>query len=94
MASSRCGEPEYRDIARLQLHARSHPALGQQTVSVWKDSRALGQKAAVRAPIALPRRLRREFLTRLEFERALGARLDESSPLDLPLLSTLLTTGS
>jgi hypothetical protein len=34
------------------------------------------------------------WLSRLEFERALGARLDESSPLDLPLLSTLLTTGS
>jgi outer membrane protein, heavy metal efflux system len=34
------------------------------------------------------------WLSRLEFERALGARLDASSPLDLPLLSTLLTTGS
>lgn len=33
------------------------------------------------------------WLARLEFERALGARLDESSPLDLPLLSTLPTTG-
>jgi cobalt-zinc-cadmium efflux system outer membrane protein len=34
------------------------------------------------------------WLSRLEFERALGARLDASSPLDLPLLATLLTTGS
>ena len=34
------------------------------------------------------------WLARLEFERALGARLDETSPLDLPLLSTPLTPGS
>jgi cobalt-zinc-cadmium efflux system outer membrane protein len=34
------------------------------------------------------------WLARLEFERALGARLDVASPLELPMLSTLLTTGS
>jgi hypothetical protein len=34
------------------------------------------------------------WLARLEFERALGARLDETSPLDLPLLSSPLTPGS
>ena len=33
------------------------------------------------------------WLARLEFERALGARLDESSPLDLPLFPTPPATG-
>ena len=52
------------------------------------------ERAATDAMLTQLRWAADAWLSRLEFERALGARLDASSPLDLPLLSTLLTTGS
>lgn len=76
-----------REIARI---ARVAYGEGHATLTELLDA----ERAATDAMNAHVRWGSDAWLARLEFERALGARLDESSPLDLPLLSTLLTTGS
>jgi cobalt-zinc-cadmium efflux system outer membrane protein len=76
-----------REIARI---ARVAYREGHVTLTELLDA----ERAATDALNTHLRWAADAWLSRLEFERALGARLDESSPLDLPLLSTLLTTGS
>jgi len=76
-----------REIARI---ARVAYREGHVTLTELLDA----ERAATDAMHSHLRWAADAWLSRLEFERALGARLDESSPLDLPLLSTLLTTGS
>ena len=76
-----------REIARI---ARVAYREGHVTLTELLDA----ERAATDAMNTHLRWAADAWLSRLEFERALGARLDESSPLDLPLLSTLLTTGS
>jgi cobalt-zinc-cadmium efflux system outer membrane protein len=76
-----------REIARI---ARVAYREGHITLTELLDA----ERAATDAMNTHLRWAADAWLSRLEFERALGARLDESSPLDLPLLSTLLTTGS
>lgn len=76
-----------REIARI---ARVAYREGHVTLTELLDA----ERAATDAMNTQLRWAADAWLSRLEFERALGARLDESSPLDLPLLSTLLTTGS
>ena len=76
-----------REIARI---ARVAYREGHATLTELLDA----ERAATDAMNTHLRWAADAWLSRLEFERALGARLDESSPLDLPLLSTLLTTGS
>ena len=76
-----------REIARIARVAYSE---GHATLTEWLDA----ERAATDAMHAHLRWASDAWLARLEFERALGARLDDTSPLDLPLLSTLLTTGS
>jgi cobalt-zinc-cadmium efflux system outer membrane protein len=60
---------------------------GQATLLELLDA----ERASVDARIAHLQWKVDAWLLRLEFERALGARLDERSPLDLPLLPTLLS---
>ena len=76
-----------REIARI---ARVAYREGHVTLTELLDA----ERAATDALNTHLRWAADAWLSRLEFERALGARLDASSPLDLPLLSTLLTTGS
>jgi cobalt-zinc-cadmium efflux system outer membrane protein len=76
-----------REIARI---ARVAYGEGHVTLTELLDA----ERAATDAMNTQLRWAADAWLSRLEFERALGARLDASSPLDLPLLSTLLTTGS
>jgi len=76
-----------REIARI---ARVAYREGHVTLTELLDA----ERAATDAMNTHLRWAADAWLSRLEFERALGARLDDSSPLDLPLLSTLLTTGS
>lgn len=76
-----------REIARI---ARVAYREGHVTLTELLDA----ERAATDAMNSHLRWAADAWLSRLEFERALGARLDDSSPLDLPLLSTLLTTGS
>ena len=76
-----------RDIARI---ARVAYREGHVTLTELLDA----ERAATDALNTHLRWAADAWLSRLELERALGARLDDSSPLDLPLLSTLLTTGS
>ena len=76
-----------REIARI---ARVAYREGHATLTELLDA----ERAATDAMNAHLRWASDAWLARLELERALGARLDDSSPLDLPLLSTLLTTGS
>jgi len=76
-----------REIARI---ARVAYGEGHVTLTELLDA----ERAATDAMSTQLRWAADAWLSRLEFERALGARLDASSPLDLPLLSTLLTTGS
>lgn len=76
-----------REIARI---ARVAYREGHATLTELLDA----ERAATDAMNTHLRWAVDAWLARLEFERALGARLDDSSPLDLPLLSTLLTTGS
>jgi len=76
-----------REIARI---ARVAYREGHATLTELLDA----ERAATDAMNTHLRWAADAWLARLEFERALGARLDVSSPLDLPLLSTLLTTGS
>ena len=76
-----------REIARI---ARVAYREGHATLTELLDA----ERAATDAMNTHLRWATDAWLARLEFERALGARLDDSSPLDLPLLSTLLTTGS
>lgn len=76
-----------REVARI---ARVAYREGHVTLTELLDA----ERAATDAMNTHLRWAADAWLSRLEFERALGARLDDSSPLDLPLLSTLLTTGS
>lgn len=76
-----------REIARI---ARVAYREGHVTLTELLDA----ERAATDAMNTQLRWAADAWLSRLEFERALGARLDASSPLDLPLLSTLLTIGS
>ncbi len=76
-----------REVARI---ARVAYREGHATLTELLDA----ERAATDAMNTHLRWATDAWLSRLEFERALGARLDDSSPLDLPLLSTLLTTGS
>ncbi len=76
-----------REIARI---ARVAYREGHLTLTELLDA----ERAATDAMNTHLRWAADAWLSRLEFERALGARLDASSPLDLPLLATLLTTGS
>lgn len=76
-----------REIARI---ARVAYREGHVTLTELLDA----ERAATDAMNTHLRWAADAWLARLEFERALGARLDDSSPLDLPVLSTLLTTGS
>ncbi|WP_373064759.1 TolC family protein [Gemmatimonas sp.] len=76
-----------RQIARI---ARIAYREGHATLTELLDA----ERAATDAMNAHLRWASDAWLARLELERALGARLDDSSPLDLPVLSTLLTTGS
>jgi cobalt-zinc-cadmium efflux system outer membrane protein len=76
-----------REIARIARVAYSE---GHVTLTELLDA----ERAATDAMNTHLRWAADAWLSRLEFERALGARLDASSPLDLPLLATLLTTGS
>ncbi len=76
-----------REVARI---ARVAYREGHATLTELLDA----ERAATDAMNTHLRWATDAWLARLEFERALGARLDESSPLDLPLLSTLSTTGS
>ncbi len=76
-----------REIARI---ARVAYREGHVTLTELLDA----ERAATDAMHTHLRWAADAWLSRLEFERALGARLDDTSPLDLPLLSTLLTTGS
>ena len=76
-----------REIARISRVAYGE---GHATLTELLDA----ERAATDAMHTHVRWVSDAWLARLEFERALGARLDESSPLDLPLLSTMLTTGS
>jgi cobalt-zinc-cadmium efflux system outer membrane protein len=52
------------------------------------------ERAAADAMLAHLRWAADAWLARLELERAIGARLDADGPLDLPVLSSLLTPGS
>ncbi len=76
-----------REVARI---ARVAYREGHATLTELLDA----ERAATDAMNTHLRWATDAWLARLEFERALGARLDDASPLDLPLLSTLLTTGS
>ncbi len=76
-----------REVARI---ARVSYAEGHATLVELLDA----ERAATDAMNAQLRWAADAWLARLEFERALGARLDNASPLDLPLLSTLSTTGT
>ena len=73
-----------REVARI---ARVAYAEGHATLTELLDA----ERAANDAMHAHLRWVVDAWLARLEFERALGARLDETSPLDLPQLSTPLT---
>jgi cobalt-zinc-cadmium efflux system outer membrane protein len=76
-----------REVARI---ARVSYAEGQATLTELLDA----ERAASEAMHMQLRWAADAWLIRFEFERALGARLDDASPLDLPLLSTLPTTGT
>ncbi len=76
-----------REIARI---ARVSYAEGHATLVELLDA----ERAATDAMNTQLRWAADAWIARLDFERALGARLDDASPLDLPLLSTLSTTGS
>lgn len=72
-----------REVASI---ARTAYREGHATLLELLDA----QRAASDALLAHLRFTVDAWLTRLDLERALGARLDDSSPLDLPLRSTLL----
>ena len=75
-----------REIARI---ARVAYREGHVTLTELLDA----ERAATDATNTHLRWAVDAWLARLEFERALGARLDESSPLDLPLFPTPPATG-
>jgi cobalt-zinc-cadmium efflux system outer membrane protein len=76
-----------REIARI---ARVAYLEGHATLTELLDA----ERAASDAMQAHLRWAADAWLARLELERAIGARLDADAPLELPLLSSLLTSGS
>jgi cobalt-zinc-cadmium efflux system outer membrane protein len=75
-----------REIARI---ARVSYLEGHATLTELLDA----ERASADAMQAHLRWATDAWLARLELERAIGARLDAAAPFDLPLLSTLLTSG-
>jgi cobalt-zinc-cadmium efflux system outer membrane protein len=76
-----------REVARI---ARVAYREGHATLTELLDA----ERAAADAMQAHLRWAAEAWLARLELERAIGARLDADGPLDLPVLSSLLTSGS
>lgn len=76
-----------REVARI---ARVSYREGHATLTELLDA----ERAAADAMLAHLRWAADAWLARLELERAIGARLDAEGPLDLPVLSSLLTSGS
>jgi cobalt-zinc-cadmium efflux system outer membrane protein len=76
-----------RDVARI---ARVAYREGHVTLTELLDA----ERAASDAMLAQLRWVSDAWMARLELERAIGARLDDAGPLDLPLLSTSLSPGT
>ena len=75
-----------REVARI---ARVAYGEGHVTLTELLDA----ERAAADAMQAHLKWATEAWLARLELERAIGARLDDSAPLDLPTLSSLLNSG-
>jgi cobalt-zinc-cadmium efflux system outer membrane protein len=86
-ASAATFDARGREIARI---ARVSYLEGHTTLTELLDA----ERAASEAMQAHLRWAADAWLARLELERAIGARLDAGAPFDLPLLSTLLTSGT
>ncbi len=92
----------YEAVRALAVQARSFAARGQEVATIARTSYREGQstlvelldaeRAAADAMTAHLRWAADAWLSRLELERALGARLDADGPLELPLLSSIRTT--
>lgn len=85
-SATRAATFEARGIQVAQI-ARAAYSEGHITLTELLDA----ERAAVDALTASLNWTAEAWLARLELERAIGARLDADSPLDLPLLATLLT---
>ncbi len=94
----------YAEIRRTVTQAGSFSTRGREVATIARVAYGEGQASLVElldaeraAAESMTMHLRwaaEAWLARLEFERALGARLDADGPLDLPLLASLLTSGS
>ncbi len=92
----------YEAVRALAVQARTFATRGQEVATIARTSYREGQstlvelldaeRAAADAMTAHLRWAADAWLSRLELERALGARLDADGPLELPLLSSIRTT--